>query len=45
MMLCVEARSGCIRAGGRIRGFLGENMRGQILINIENKTGLRRWGG
>ena len=44
-MLYVEARSGCSRAGGWVRGCLEEYRRGQILINIEIKIVLRRWAG
>ena len=43
MMLYVEARSGCNRAGGWVRGCLEEYRRGQILINTEIKIVLRRW--
>jgi len=45
MMLYVEARSGCIRAGGWVWGCLRENRRGQILINTDIKIRLQRWGG
>ena len=44
-MLCIEARTGCARASGWVWGCLGENRRGQILINTEIKIRLRRWGG